>query len=238
MATVRIGSRRLYDSIGCSLANQQPFNFVFPFGDHLQAEIYMGNKPKFGIFTNTGHEDFAFPSTEIDFGHTTYLGDATQSPHPRTFFTEIVCSQAEIVTDELFDMFYRKDRNASHELLSRAEKHAEEYHVVAELLSGIIGLHFHSQFVNKLLNEGFVAFHDKIQAVNNLGSLIEVLKSVKINQSSVDTISQIFLAIGQLTVFDNRKVALPQIKCACLLVRMEISFLIVLQRKMLYQRTR
>jgi hypothetical protein len=175
-------------------------HIAFPFGQHLQVEVYMGNKPKFGIWTETGHEDFAIPGTRIVIGHYTYHGDATQSPHPRTFFTEIVCSRTEKVTDELFDAYYREDPQASQELLSRTEKYADEYRVVADLISGIIGLRFHPQFVIKLLNEGFVAFHDEKRAVNNAGSPIQMLESITLNQPGVSTISQIFPEIGQLEV--------------------------------------
>src|SRR5260221_14687124 len=88
MPSVQIGSRRLYDSMGCSIANQQTFNLVFPFGDHLQAEIYMGNKPKFGITVETEHDDYIIPGAQMRLGRYTYHADATQSAYPRTFFTE------------------------------------------------------------------------------------------------------------------------------------------------------
>src|SRR6266436_3360552 len=104
MASVRIGYRRLYDSMGCSVAGQQTLNLVFPFGDHLQAEIYMGNKPKFGITVETGHEDYFIPvpGVQTNIGHYSYHLDATQSSYPRSFFIEIICSQIEEVSDELF----------------------------------------------------------------------------------------------------------------------------------------
>src|SRR6266700_511688 len=105
MATVRIGYRRLYDSMGCSTANQEVIHLTFPFGEHLQVEIYIGDKPKFGIWTETGHEDYIIPGEQNIVGHYTYHRNATESPYPRKFFTEIVCSQQEEVTDDLFEAF-------------------------------------------------------------------------------------------------------------------------------------
>src|SRR5436305_15112184 len=87
MKTLRIGARRLYDSMGCSLYNQQPFSLVFPFGDHLQMEIYMGNKPKFGITVETEHDKYIIPGALSRLGSYIYHADATQSPYPRNFFT-------------------------------------------------------------------------------------------------------------------------------------------------------
>lgn len=66
MKTVRIGARRLYDAMGYSLYNQQPFSIVFLYGDHLQMEIYMGNKPKFGIAIETEHDEYII----LDIGWT------------------------------------------------------------------------------------------------------------------------------------------------------------------------
>ena len=143
MPSVQIGYRRLYDSMGCSIANQQTINLVFPIRDHLQAEIYMGNKPKFGITVETGHEDYLIPGTQTTFGHYSYQADATQSSYPRSFFTEIICFQVEEISDELFEAFYHDDMAAAQELLRIAETHKEEYHIVADFLGGVIGLRHH-----------------------------------------------------------------------------------------------
>ena len=90
MAIINIGYRRLYDSMGCSIATQEPLHITFPFGDHLHVEIYMGNKPKLGIWIETDHEDYAIPDTNFILGHYEYQRDATKSSYPRTFFTEII----------------------------------------------------------------------------------------------------------------------------------------------------
>lgn len=198
MPSVQVGYRRLYDSMGCSIANQQTINLVFPFRDHLQAEVYMGNKPKFGITVETGHEDYLIPGTQTTFGHYSYHADATQSSYPRTFFTEIICFRVEEVSDELFEAFYRDDIAAIQELLRIAETHTDEYHMVADFLGGVIGLRVHPQFIVKLLNENFVAFHDEKRPYYHAGSPVQILEAIQLNQTGMDIISQMFPELGKV----------------------------------------
>src|SRR5258708_7072200 len=192
MKSVRIGSRKLYDSMGCSIVNQQTFNLVFPFGDHLQAEIYMGNKPKFGITVETEHDEYIIPGAQSRLGRYTYHADATQSSYPRTFFTEIICSQEEEISDELFAAFEREDPEASQELLRRAETHKDDLKLAMDFICGILGLRVHPQFIQKLLNQNFVAFHNERRVYNHAGSWVQLLDSVQLNQPGIDSISHIF----------------------------------------------
>src|SRR6266700_1106112 len=173
MKNVNIGYRRLYDSMGCSLATQEPLHLAFPFGNTFQVEIYLGNKPKLGIWTETEHDDYAIPGQQIKIGSYSYNGDASESAYPRNFFTEIICSQAEEVTDELFDAFYHEDSEAGQELVKRADSHAEEYEVILDLLSGVLGLRFHPQFIMNKLNDGAIAFHGEKRVVNQAGSAVQ-----------------------------------------------------------------
>lgn len=198
MKTVRIGSRRLYDSIGCSIANHQPFNLVFPFGDHLQAEIYMGNKPKFGITVETEHDDYIIPGAQMRLGSYAYHADATQSAYPRAFFTEIICSQEEEISDELFAAFYRNDQEASQKLLKRAATHTDNFKIVMDFLCGVLGLRFHPQFIQELVNDNFIAFHNEQQAYTHLGSAAQLLDSVQLNEIGMGIISQMFPELGKV----------------------------------------
>ncbi|HWS83354.1 MAG TPA: hypothetical protein VN207_03765, partial [Ktedonobacteraceae bacterium] len=200
MATINIGYRRLFDSIGCSITTQEPLHITFPLGDDLQVEIYMGNKPKLGIWIETGHEDYAILGTAIVMGSYEYQSDATQSAYPRTFFTEIICTQIEEIPDDLFDAFYHENPEAAQELVRRAEAHAQEYTTALDLVTGIIGLRFHPQFVMKLLNNGPVAFHNEKRVVNNAGSPIQMLESIALTEAGIHSISQLFPAIGKIAV--------------------------------------
>ena len=203
METVRIGARRLYDSMGCSLVNQQTFTLVFPFGDDLQMEVYMGNKPKFGITVETENDGYIIPGGQSRMGSYTYHADATQSPYPRNFFTEIICSQEEEVSDELFAAFYRNDQEASQELLRRAETHIDDLKVAMDFICGVLGLRVHPQFIQKVLNENFVVFHNEQRAYNHAGSWVQLLDLVQLNQPGIDGIFQMFPELGKV----NTKVA-------------------------------
>lgn len=198
MKSVRIGTRRLYDSMGCTIASQQPFNLVFPFGNHLKADIYMGNKPKFGITVETEHDDYIIPGEQMRFGSYTYHADATKSAYPRTFFTEIICSKEEVISDELFAAFYRNDQEAYQELLKKAETHEDEFNIVMDFLCGLLGLRFHPQFIQELLNENFVVFHNEKSAYNHASSSAQLLDSVQLSQRGMDTISHMFPELGKL----------------------------------------
>jgi hypothetical protein len=206
MKTVSIGVRRLYDAMGCSLDNQQPFTLVFPFGDHLQMELYMGNKPKFGITIETEHDKYLIPGEHSRMGRYEYQADATQSSYPRNFFMEIICSQEEEVSDELFAAFYRNDQKANLELLRRAETHKDDFKVAMDFICGVLGLRFHPQFLQELLNENFVAFHNEQRAYNHAGSAIQILESVQLNQRGLDAISQMFPELGKVDETATQKI--------------------------------
>jgi hypothetical protein len=215
MASLRIGYRRLYDSMGCSIANRQTISLVFPCGDDLQAEIYIGNKPKFGITIETEHEEYVIQGEQSRIGHYTYHADATQSSYPRSCFTEIICSHELEVTDDLFNAFYRDEQPAIQELLRIAESHADEFRMIADFLSGILGLRFHPQFIMKLLNENFVAFHNEKQGYNFASSPVQILESIQVNEAGIPIIEQFFPAIGKA----ERKVVQSSSKILSWLVR-------------------
>ena len=205
MKRVNIGYRRLYDSMGCSIANQEPLHLSFPFGDSFQVEIYLGNKPKLGIWTETDHDDYAIAGQQIKIRSYHYHADASESAYPRNFFTEIICSRAEEVTDELFDAFYHDDSEAGQELIKKAESHTKEYKIVLDLLSGVLGLRFHPQFISKKLNDGAVAFHGEKRVTNFAGSAIQMLESVQLNDTGKTIINQLFPAIEKIAIEEAEK---------------------------------
>ena len=175
----------------------------------------MGNKPKFGITIEIGHEEYIIPGAQSTLGNYTYHADATQSSYPRTFFTEIVCSHVLEVTDDLFGAFYRDDQTATQELLRIAESHADEYQMVSDFLSGILGLRFHPQFIMKLLNENFVAFHNEKRGYNFAGSPVQILEGIQVNEAGIPIIEQFFSAIGKA----ERKVVQSSSKILSWLIR-------------------
>ena len=56
MPIVKVGYQRFYNSLGCSIADNQTVDITFPLGEHFYGQIYMGANPKFGINVVTGAE--------------------------------------------------------------------------------------------------------------------------------------------------------------------------------------
>ncbi len=199
MPNEKVGYRRLYDSMGCSIVNNQLFHLVFPLGQHLQVEVYMGAKPKFGILIEKDHDDYLIPGSKASIGQYSYHLDATESLYLRSFFTEIACLRELEVTADLSEAFHRNDPQASNELLQLVAKDEDEYRVVADLISGIIGLRFHPQFVMKLLNENFIALRETDHAITLPSSPIQTLEGIQLNTPGIDHMSHLFPAISSIT---------------------------------------
>jgi hypothetical protein len=123
----RVGFRRLYDSLGCSIADQDELHLSYSVGKNIQAEIYIGARPRFGIFIEKHHEHFIIPGTSIKIGEFAYYGDVTQSGYPRSFFTEIYCSSEVEVSAELSTAFHRNEQHANDQLLELAARNEREY---------------------------------------------------------------------------------------------------------------
>lgn len=191
MPLERVGFRRLYDSIGCSLADQEELRLTYSVGS-IQVEIYMGAKPKLGIYIEKFHEKYLVPGASPLLGELSYHSDATQSGYPRSFFTEIFCSREVEVSAELSSAFYRNEQQANQQLLDLAARDEREYREVTDYISGIIGLRFHPQFVRELLNENFVALRKTDHVITHYGSTIEQLEGVQLNKTGIAQMQQRF----------------------------------------------
>lgn len=198
MPKERIGYRRLYDSIGCSLVDQEELHIVVPMGD-LNVKVYLGSKPKYGIAVS--HSDrYVVPGAKSLLMTTEFKKDATESSHPRNFFTEIICTKLVDVTQELSDAFHAKDQSAHTTLLSIAEQNAPLLKASTDLVAGTIGLRFHRQFVMEVLNENFIVERDKDDYVFNFaGPGLEVLENIALNPNGIKILDQFLQVIGQAT---------------------------------------
>ena len=206
MAIERVGYRRLYDAIDCSISGCDEIHVAFPFEDRFQIEIYIGSTPRFGICTEKNDDYYAHPGTETK-KNISYHFDVTQSSHPRRFFTEISCFRDIEVSTALSRAFHRQDQKARDDVLYLAEKDGEEYRRIADLISGTIGLKFHRQFVMELLNENFVALRDAGFAMFVIGTPVELLEDV---QMSIREIEQIKRFASLLPHEDAGNEAAPQ----------------------------
>lgn len=198
MPEERIGYRRLYDSIGCSLANREELYIVVPMGD-LNVEVYLGSKPKFGIAVSQ-NDKYIVPGGKSLLMTTEFKKDATESSHPRKFFTEIVCTKLVDVPQELSDAFHAKDQIAHNTLLSIAEQNAPLLKASTDFVAGTIGLRFHRQFVIGVLNENFIVVREKGDHVFNFaGPGLEILENIALNPNGIKILGQFLQATGQAT---------------------------------------
>ena len=107
MAIERVGYRRLYDAIDCSISGLDEIRIAFPFEDRFLVEIYIGPTPRFGISTEKNDDFYAHPGTETK-KNISYHFDVTQSSHPRRFFTEISCFRGIEVSTALSKSLFVK----------------------------------------------------------------------------------------------------------------------------------
>jgi hypothetical protein len=201
MPIIKVGYRRLYDSLGCSITDNRTVDIAFPLGEHYHGWVYMGPKPKFGINVVTGEEEYLIPGVPVQM-HGEYQADATQSSYPRSFFTEVTCIREVDVSVDLAAAFQRNEQQASNELLQLVADNEKEFRTLVDFLSGIIGLRYHPQFIIELINENFVAFSEANRAVTSFSRPFRQLESIQITDVGIDQMSQFFPAIS--TVADKQ----------------------------------
>src|SRR5260221_3067451 len=189
MVIERVGYRRLYDAIDCSIPGHDEIHVAFPFGDIFQIEIYIGPTPRFGISTEKNDEYYAHRGVH-NKRNISYHPDVTQSSYPRRFFTEIACFRDIKVSEALSGAFHRQDQKARDEVLRLAEKDGDEYRRIADLVSGTIGLKFHRQFIMELINENFVALRDASFAISVFSTPVELLDVVQMSIQGIEQIEQ------------------------------------------------
>ncbi|MBM4137726.1 MAG: hypothetical protein FJ241_12990 [Nitrospira sp.] len=180
------------------MADREELYIVVPMGD-LNVEVYLGSKPKFGIAVSQS-DKYIVPGEKSLLMTTEFKKDATESSHPRKFFTEIVCTKLVDVPQELSNAFHAKDQSANNKLLSIAEQNAKHLKTTTDLIAGTIGLRFHRQFVIEVLNENFIAKMDKDDYTFNFaGPGLELLENITLNPNGTQILDKFLQAIGQAT---------------------------------------
>jgi hypothetical protein len=196
MAEERLGYRRLYDSVGCSLVDREELHFSFSLGD-LYLEVYLGPRPKLGITVSQSGK-YIVPGEASLMITAEYKKDATESSYPRHFFTEICCSKLVEIPEEISIAFRAKDPKGHNELLRLAEQDAKRFISAADLISGTIGLRFHRQFVLELINENFFALRgDDDYTFNQASPGLELLEGIALNPKGAEALGNLLTAIGQ-----------------------------------------
>ena len=197
MALERVGYRRLYDAIGCSLADRDELRIGFHIGSDLQAEVYIGPRPTFGIFVARSDRYIVLGEQSVMLKGE-YQKDASKSSYPRHFFTEISCSKEVKVPEEVASAFHAREPGGQEPLLRLAEKESDRFRSVTDLVAGTIGLRFHRQFVIELINENFFALLNEADyAWEQFGRGLECLDAITLNPEGVALLEAMLPAIGQ-----------------------------------------
>ena len=197
MGKERIGYRRLYDAIGCSLAKGKEIFIPFSIGG-IQAEVYLGPKPKLGIMVNHS-ERYIVPGANSLFLNSEYKSDAAASNYPRNFFVEILCSILVDVPENVSIGFQKKEASANSQLLHLAEQNSEYFCSVTDLIAGVIGLRIHRQFVIEMINENYFARRNSGDSAFNYSSpALEVLEGISLNENGIVILSNLLNYIGKV----------------------------------------
>lgn len=191
MPIEKIGYRRLYDSAGCSLSNQDELKFETKIGN-IEVLVYMGAKPKRGIIVYSNVGKYIFPEGDSPMGNMEYQKDASLSSYPRNFFTEIQCIKQIDVPQELSSAFHMGESGADDKILKLGEEEIEGFKETADLIAGIIGLRFHRQFVLEEINENIFAVKtDDNWAIRINGPTMEILEEPRLNAIGAEALPKL-----------------------------------------------
>ncbi len=182
MALVRIGYKRLYNSLGCSLQSEIPIEMTLSLGE-LETCVYIGLDPRLGISAVAGGKYYILGQKGslggISFGRI----DVSES-YQIDLLTEICCSKEIETDDSLVTAFYANDAKATQDLFEMIESRAKAFRETLDLIAGTIGLRFHRQFVIEVLSENPVAFKkDGTPAQTYHGHSVEVLESLSLRDT-------------------------------------------------------
>jgi hypothetical protein len=196
MPLIRAGFRRLYDAIGCSLAEQKELTLSeINITSKISGAIYLGPTPRFGIALEDSNK-YIVPGEQNICFKAQYHRDVSKSGYPRSFFLEIFVFKDFEVPEDIFHAFYAKDSQAQGALFQLVENEGENFKAVMDLLAGIIGLRFHRQFVIKLINENLVALRGENDfAIGITSSILEVLEGISLNFWGAETLKSLCLGI-------------------------------------------
>jgi hypothetical protein len=95
---VRIGYKRLYNSLGCSLQSDKPVEIDLPIAD-MSSHVYMGLNPTLGISASSGSRYVVLGQSGF-FGSMAFGREDVSKTRKLDLLTEICCTkEIEVDTD-------------------------------------------------------------------------------------------------------------------------------------------
>ena len=168
----KVGTRRLYESLGCGLADATEFNATGKIGE-VELAIYLGTTPVDGIQKHESDVYLVPPVSAV-----------ARAISPRwNFFAEIKASIRVDIDDETWNKAKSGDPVAHQKVL---EIDASSWRKIAnaqDVAGGILGLRFHWQFVVELINELNFAWLDDYPISSWSSSAVRMLEEVSLNRA-------------------------------------------------------
>jgi len=198
MGNVKVGYRRLYDAMGCSISGQEEWTATFPIAGY-SAEVYIGSKPIYGVaYNKISSPKYQVPDEPTPLVIFEYQKDAAKSSYPRKFFTEIAVFEDLVVPEEIFTGFTQGDPKSHQPLLDIVAKDNRKRAKIADAIAGAIGLRFHCQFVMEVVCENLLAIRSPEDwTLQMVGPAVQVLEAPALNQLGIRMLDQLLPRLGQ-----------------------------------------
>lgn len=147
MPKVKIGYRKLYIAVDCSITDKEEFEVRANFQEY-EVLIYFGPKPKLGFTHYISNGKYIINEDgELPFVSMKSYPDVRESSYPYKFLTEISVTKEKQISDKENELLISKDQVIRERLLDEVRINSKIYIEIIDLFAGIIGLKFHPQFV-------------------------------------------------------------------------------------------
>lgn len=178
MGIETVGLRRLYDALGCHVGAADEVMVTFPTMGGRLGKIYIGPKPPLGI-RSIEADLYAIPGKE-----TILMKPGVD--HKGECFLEICIAFDIQVEDSISTGLLNKEQDANIEILNKVEPFKADLAKTIDLISGLIGLKFHKQFVLKPLIEDFFILSGPVPVFRFEGPYVESLESITLAAAGAD----------------------------------------------------
>jgi hypothetical protein len=195
VAIVKVGYKRLYNSLGLSLPNDAPIDITVRLRD-VEAHVYIGREPGLGISAATGSRYYIL-GREGSLGTMSFGRKDVSESHPIDLLTEISCATEVETTEETASGFQRDDQHAVQAVFALAESQSEIFRQTLDVIAGTIGLRLHPQFVIVILAENPIAFKQDGTLSQTLhGNVVQVLENLSLTDKAGENLSAMLQLIA------------------------------------------
>lgn len=176
MPIATIGIRRLYDALGVGTPDLGEIHQKVDLAIGKTVTLYLGPNPPMGITSLKGSQ-YGIPGRMSNIFH-------TNTKYEASCFLEITISVPHEITLQELDLLKERHKETQEELLKEVKKRIASSEYLIDVISGILGLRVHRQFVLKPLIESYFLLCE-FETVNSFtGPVMEMLEGLKINSNT------------------------------------------------------